>query len=250
MRLKPALLVMIACVASACVASACGRDSGTDLRLPAPPEEPAVSVLLLDPAGRLLDVSHEPELYLVRDGKAAEIYTWDEGALHRLEDAPVDGAELLVLVAGCRPARVPLHAGRNVVRLEAGFRVRVQVSGEPPELPRVATMGLALERYVETIAGITLPRPTNLTTLAADAFDADMPTHPQYMRLPTGNVLDVLVPEAGVYRHRFDMRVPNGSYNTGHRQRNHEIPSHLKRLEIPWPSAEIRKLIESWRKRR
>ncbi len=245
----------------ACVLAACGGEPPRGPELPPAEDEGLPAVLLLDPAGRLLDTAKAPEMYLLREGKVTELGSvgWNEGPLHYFTHIQLPGSgpfqfaegdELLVLAQGCLPARAPMQSGRNVVRLEAGFRVRVTFDGERPELPPGATLGIMFEHHAEEAGGVTLPTPQTLTTIEAAAFDVDAPTHSQFMHLPPEGVLDVLVPVAGTYRLRFDLRHGNGSYNTSHPDSPFDLRPETGSLDLAWPKAEIENLQAFWKKKR
>ena len=250
------VLAVLGLAVTAYVSATAGdRDREATPDLPEPHVVPTHEIVLLDPAGRLLDAGSRPELFVVHEGKVTEVWVHDTGAVHWLQSEPVEGAELLVLVAGCKPARVPITGKRTVVRLEAGFRARIRLRGDRPAMAAPGDfVGLGLERYVEEVAGVRLPGPTNLTTLAADAFDHDMPSHPQFMHLPEDGVLDLYVPEAGRYRFRFDLRWrrgnTSGSNNVGHPDGPQELRPGMPPLVLDWPTAGLTDAVNSIERRR
>ena len=212
------------------------------VRTPAP-----ATVVVLDPAGRLLDMGTAPGIYLIEDGTHRTIHAWSETFEHKLKKLPAEGAELLVVAHGCKPARVPAKAGRNVVRLEAGFRVRVVVDGDRPSVPPDAQLGIRLSRRVEAYDGIPFPHHLRLQAIAADAFDVDLPTHSQYMAIPEDGAFDVLVPTPGRYQVGWVVQSGNGISTSTVGEMLLEPDMDL--LDLVWGKSEIESAVKRMKER-
>ena len=162
---RHALLVLLL------VSAGCGEEAAPRQHRAKQASEPTVSIVLLDPAGRLLDVGDSPDLFLIEAGDVSRIPTWHDEVVHELETTPADGAELLVIAPGCRPVRAAIKPGRNLIRLEAGRRVQIAISGERPALPPGGIANIRLVARVTMVEDI----PTFLETLKIAGRVPDRP---------------------------------------------------------------------------
>lgn len=232
---------------------------------PAPPqprkalEEPLITLIVIDPLGRLANMSDmvgplsvlrmrggealgelKPSMNWARRMHSAIGMRWG----WRLQDEALLGTEIMVVHAGCTPARHRLHRGRNFVHLRKGVALTVRVTDVPTPPPGIG-LSLRLESKVVRFGEVPLRATQRIVAVGATYFERDEPTHAQNRALQPGDqTLDLLVPAPAEYEVSWHMHAPAQSTSSGlHESQQVSVPSDASPTLV-WPERILEPFVQ------